>query len=578
MMDVMVRHPRANLRSRLLSQLLRGLFSVCLVFLVVAAGGWAQPATTPLEPQKGLDRVKAGGQEVGRRSVGIGEGFREVADDVRKAWLEDGQIKVVVVEADGAVDDFMRDSIERRIETAHNLGAEVIVLQIDTYGGLVTAALDISRFIKQQDDVHIVCFVENRAISAGAMIALACDEIVMEHASMIGDSGVISVGASGGMEPMGPTERAKAESPVLADFDDSARRNDYSPLLAAAFVATDRAVYYIENLETQERRFVGPAEYEQLVNGGRVSQEETDWQPVPDVPVPLDGPDTLLTLGAPTAEAIGLSTGTYRNVNDFAADRGVEVAAVLSPGWGERLVGFFSGMAVRGILMTVLFFGIYMSLSAPGTGAPEAVTVFAAALLFGVPWLTGFAEWYEVLLVMLGVGLLAVELFIIPGFGVAGITGLIAIVLGLALTFVGPLTAPGLPVGFGVDWSRFGYGLMTTLLGLIASILLWVWLSRFLPKLPFANRLILQDIEPSPEDAAAIAAHRAPWPEAGMIGWAVSDLRPGGTAKFSITPDPDDTANADVVSDRGFIPAGTKLAVVEVAGNRVIVRPTEGEG
>lgn len=568
-MGVMVRHPRANFRSRLL----RGLFSLCLASFVVAAGGWVQPATTPIEPQKGLGRVKLGGQEIGRGIVDIGEGFREVADDVRKAWLADGRIKAVVVEADGTVDEFMRDSIESRVETARNLGAEVVILQLDTYGGLVTAGLDISRFIKQQEDLYIVCFVENKAISAGAMIALACDEIVMEPASMIGDSGVIAASPTGGQQTLGETERAKAESPVLADFDDSARRNGYSPLLAEAFVATERAVYFVENLETGERRFVGPDGYKTLVNGGLFSHEKTDWQPVPGVPIPLDRPDTLLTLGAQAAEAVGLSTGTYRDVDDFAADRGVEIATVLSPGWGERLVGFFSGYAVRGLLMTVLFFGIYMSISTPGTGAAEALTVCAVVVLFGVPWLTGFAEWYEVLLVLFGVGLLAVEIFIIPGFGVAGIGGLIAILLGLALTFVGPLTTPGLPVGFGVDWSRFGYGLMTTLLGLIASILLWTWLSRFLPRLPYANRLILRDIEPTPEDAAAIAARNAPWPAAGAVGWAVSDLRPGGTAKFAITPDPDDTANADVVSDRGFIAAGTRLAVVEVAGNRVIVRP-----
>ena len=124
-----------------------------------------------------------------------------------------------------------------------------------------------------------------------------------------------------------------------------------------------------------------------------------------------------------------------------------------------------------------------------------------------------------------------------------------------------------------MDWSALGYGLMTTLLSLIASILLWVWLSRYLPHLPYANRLILQDVKPFPEDAAAIAARNAPWPQAGMTGWAVSDLRPGGTARFGITADPDDTANADVISDRGFISAGTRLAVVDTRNGRVVVRP-----
>ena len=133
---------------------------------------------------------------------------------------------------------------------------------------------------------------------------------------------------------------------------------------------------------------------------------------------------------------------------------------------------------------------------------------------------------------------------------------------------------PGLPIGFGVDWTSLGYGLITVFVGLCCSVLLWFWLGRYLPHLPYANRLILRDETLSPDEAMQRAARDAAWPLPGMTGTAVSDLRPGGTAKFAIAEsDPDDTANADVVSDRGFVAAGTRLAVVEVHGNRVVVRP-----
>jgi hypothetical protein len=132
-----------------------------------------------------------------------------------------------------------------------------------------------------------------------------------------------------------------------------------------------------------------------------------------------------------------------------------------------------------------------------------------------------------------------------------------------------------MPVGFGVNWAKLGYGMITVIAGLCCSILLWFWLSRFLPRLPYANRLILKDETPIQEVMRRAAD--AAWPAPGMLGTAVSDLRPGGTAKYAISEsDPDDTANADVVSDRGFVPAGTRLAVVEVHGNRVVVRPAEG--
>ena len=477
--------------------------------------------------------------------------------------------KAVVIVLDGTVDEFMLRSVRDRFAEARELGAEAVILRIDTYGGLVTAGLEISRFVKQQD-LPTLAFVDEKAISAGSMIALACDEIAMEPASMIGDSGVIAMApGGGGPQTLGETERAKAESPVLADFADSARRNGYSELLARSFVRADLVVYAVENTRTGERRMVDADGYERLVDGGPFASEETDWQPVPDVPVPLDDADSILTMTNLVAERVGLSVGTYDSPQEYAERNGMAVVATLTPGAGERLVGFLGGFAVRGLLMTVLLFSVYAAFSTPGTGVPEAVAAVAAMVVFGVPFLTGFAQWYEVLLVLIGFVLLAVELFVIPGFGIFGITGLLAIVLGFAGTFVAPILPRGLPAGFGVNWDDLLAGLLTAVLGMLASLGLWFWLSRYLDTLPFARGLVLGPDEPSEEEAARSAA----WPTVGTGGEAVTDLYPGGTARFAITDAPGDTANIDVVCDRGFVPAGTPVSVVEAAGNRIVVRP-----
>ncbi len=552
-------------RSPILLMLLATLMCVSL-----GAGLRSSVQDQPEGRRHGVERVRDGLAET---SAGMQEITDDISAELRRRWLEDGKVHVVVVEAQGEVDNFLRDSIQSRINTARNLGAEVVILKLDTYGGLVTAGLETSRFIKQQDDLYILCFVDEKAISAGAMIAMACDAIAMEPASQIGDSGVISVGA-GGAEQVDPTNRAKIESPVVADFLDSAERNGYSPLLAESFVRVGAEVFFVRNLETGERRFVDRETYERLTGASAFGDEQPAWADVPDVPVPLDGADSLLTLGELTAERVGLSIGTYPSVDVLAESMGWTIVTTLRPSAGEKLVGFLSNYAVRGALIMVLFLGIYMSLSHPGTGLPEVVSALCLAVLFGVPLLTGFAQWYEVLLVLVGVLLLAVELFLIPGFGVAGVTGIVSILLGLALTFVAPLAPAGLPVGFGVDWSQLGYGLLTVVISLACSVLLWFWLSRYLPKLPYAHRLILKDDVLPPDEALQRAAHAAAWPLPGMVGVAVSDLRPGGTAKFAISEgDPDDTANADVISDRGFVSAGTRLTVVDVAGNRVVVRP-----
>src|SRR5437867_10692464 len=148
----------------------------------------------------------------------------------------------VVITVDGPIDDYTRDKMFRRFAQARALGAGTVVLQIDTYGGLVTAGLDMSRFLKAQNDLHVIAYVHDKAISAGAMIALACDEIVMSPSATIGDAAPISVAPTGQMQGLGAAERAKAESPILADFRESAERNGYSPLLAEAMVAVGRVV------------------------------------------------------------------------------------------------------------------------------------------------------------------------------------------------------------------------------------------------------------------------------------------------------------------------------------------------
>ncbi len=399
--------------------------------------------------------------------------------------------KAVVIVAEGQVDNFYRDSIARRIAEAKTLGADAVILKINTYGGLVTAGLEISRNIKQSE-LPIYAYVDDKAISAGSMIALSCKAIAMEPASQIGDSGVIAMG-----QELEGTERAKAESPVLADFDDSARRRGYDPLLARSFVRTDVAVYAIRPIEGGDIEFVDADTYDARTTGDDATHED-----VPDVPVPLDDDQSLLTLGDDAAARVGLSVGTFGTVDDFAGSLGYRVVATLQPSGGEMAIGFLSSFAVRGILTTVLLLSLYASFNAPGTGFPEVIAVCTLGVLFGVPYLTGFAEWYEVLLVLFGLVLIAVEAFLIPGFGIFGITGLVSVVMGIGLSFVGPIFIPDMPTGFGVDWARFGQGILLTLVSFMVSLLLWMWLARFLPTLPFANDLLLKDAAPTAEEQA----------------------------------------------------------------------------
>jgi membrane-bound serine protease (ClpP class) len=469
--------------------------------------------------------------------------------------------KAAVVVIDGMIDDYNRNRLERRFAEAKQQGADVVILQINTYGGLVTAGLDISRFIKRQTDLHVVALVDEKAISAGAMIALSCDEIVMEPNTLIGDIGVIM---GGGQAIEGATERAKAESVVLTELRNSAETNGYASEVLLSFTQLSRAVYALQN-EAGERKFVASEdEYKKA--------KEAGWRDIPGVDVPLDGPDTLLTLSDITAEKIGISKGTFRDAEAFAASRGYTIVSTLSPGLGERFVEFLSGGLVRGLVVAVLFFTLYGAIKLPGTGVMETLVVCSLALLLVVPYMTGYAQWYEILLVLVGIVLIALEIFVIPGFGVAGISGIAALLLGLTLTFLPPLWSPGLPAFMGIDMTGIRNALGAVVGGLVGGVVLCIAFGRYLPSLPYFNRLVLTTTTGSqvaiapgvPNDVVA-------FPKLGATGTSLTDLRPGGTAKFD--DDLGQSQTVDVVSDRGFVSAGQSLVVAEVHGNRVVVRP-----
>src|SRR5690349_11381612 len=116
--------------------------------------------------------------------------------------------RAAVIVIDGVIDAHTHDTLVRRFRDARAAGAQIVILKLNTPGGLVSPALDISSFIRSQSDVHTIAFVQNRALSAGIMIGLSCDELAMAPGSLIGDSAPIAISPTGGLETLGQTERA----------------------------------------------------------------------------------------------------------------------------------------------------------------------------------------------------------------------------------------------------------------------------------------------------------------------------------------------------------------------------------
>jgi membrane-bound serine protease (ClpP class) len=294
----------------------------------------------------------------------------------------------------------------------------------------------------------------------------------------------------------------------------------------------------------------------------------------------VDDESTLLTVSDSTAARIGISRGTVNSVESLAGQQSLSIITRFETTAGESLLAMLNGSALRGILSIVFMVALYTSFSHPGTGLPEVGAMISGAILFGVPLVTGYAGWLEVALILIGIALLAVELFVLPGFGVAGIAGIVLVLGGLVLTFV-PSEAPALPGGSPSVVPQLQQtkdalleGFSVVAIGAVVSILLWLWLARFLPSIPYMNRLVLTTTVGSTpeagEDAGRVAMESA-WPAVGTSGVASTDLRPGGVGRF-FDPIINDNRNTDVICDAGFVRAGEGIVVRAHEGPVVVVR------
>jgi membrane-bound serine protease (ClpP class) len=504
---------------------------------------------------------------IGILVLAVGAAFTQAAPTTQPVSSSLGLPELAaVIPIRGEINDYSRDAFNRRLAKARAMGATVIIVQLDTPGGLVSSALDLSRTIRGLRDVRTIAFIDNKAYSAGAMIALACNEIVMVPNAVLGDCAPITINNSGDM-----VGAAKAISPVLDDFRDSAQQNGYDPLLVEAMVKLEPVVYLIEN-DAGQKRAVEEQEYKLLTGNGT-------WKAVPGIRQPIDGADTLLTVSTQNAIALGLAKGEVANLASLANSRNLNIVGTLDTGIGETVIDILNSGVVRFILLSVFLTALYAALHAPGHGMAEAIALVSLACLITVPMLTGYAQWWELVAIIIGIALLAVEVFVIPGFGITGIIGLATIFIGFIMTFVAP--EPGRsPISLpstSISWDGVREGLAVTLAGLVASVFLCIWLRRYLPSMPYFKNLILTTTVGS-TDAAMVGSltnidPMSEAPAVGSRGKAVTDLRPSGNAEFL------DAAGGShivaVVSDSGFVSRGSPLIVREATGNRVVVRPGE---
>jgi membrane-bound serine protease (ClpP class) len=523
---------------------------------------------------------------------------------------------VAVLTVHGAIDGITLRSLERRVRQARADGADAIVFDIDTPGGALDATLDICHLIRTEAPANTVAWINPKAYSAGTIIALACREIVVAPASAFGDAAPIS--------PFGPiptAERAKVESPLLAEVIHSARANHYDEKLVEAFIGVGVELWMIENTNTGERAFVDRQEYDTLFGEDPPAQltpvapppgmqtpppvrpwfmpsETTGAEPIdPELirqqieleqsrPSPRDqltaadrdewtlvrqvvSNDRLLVLKPPQAVEYGLAAARVANDDQLKAYFGAQTLERYPATWSESLAQFLINPIVRGVLLVIFVICLLVELAAPGLGVFGATAGLSLLIVIGAPWLAGMAQWWEILLIVVGLGLIAMELFIIPGFGVPGVGGAACVLVGLVGTFVSDdLTTPA-------GRSDLVAGLTATFTALLAAgIASWL-LFRQIETLPVLGRFILKAQVGQPQGGAtggpglleAIGGGEQPL-ETGSVGVAETDLRPAGRADI-------DGRLVDVKSVGAYIDRGTRVRVVSVG--RFVIEVEEAE-
>lgn len=419
------------------------------------------------------------------------------------------------------IDNTTRIYLRNGLTEAQKLGADAVLLHLNTYGGLLEAA-DSMRTAILYNKIPVYVFIDNNAASAGALISIACEKIFMRKGANIGAATVVN--QTGAALPdkyqsyMRSMIRSTAEAhgkDTIIHGNDTTYKWKRDPLIAEAMV--------------DERVVVS-----NLIDTGKVltftADEAVIWGYCDGI---AETPDEVIT--------------KYLGYNDYEIKK-------YEPSWYDNLKGFLMSPVLQSLLIIIIIGGIYFEMQTPGLGFPSAAAVVAAILYFAPLYLDGLAQNWEILIFVLGLILIIAEIFVIPGFGIAGISGIIFLVAGLTLSLLN-----NTDFNFeGVSTKEVGEASLTVLFGLGLGFTLMLWLSNKIGTKGLFRKVALhKDLEESHSSPSLVSL-------IGKEGIAFTVLRPSGKVMI-------DNELYDGVSDLGFIEKGTKVKVVRFENAQVYV-------
>ena len=400
--------------------------------------------------------------------------------------------------------------MQKAFEEAEEWEADLILLHMNTYGGMVIHA-DSMRTKILNSDIPVWVFIDNNAASAGALISIACDSIYMRKGANIGAATVVN--------QTGEAMPDKYQSYMRSTMRSTAEAKGRNPDIAQAMV--DESI-----------------KVDGVSDSGKV-----------------------LTFTASEAMTHGFCEGMHESVKEVLEENGFpeyEQKTFVVTGL-ETFIGWMVNPAVSGILIMIIIGGIYFELQTPGVGFPIAAAILAALLYFTPLYLEGLAENWEVILFLVGIVLLAVEIFVLPGFGVAGVAGAAFIMASLILSLVGN-------VGFDFEFTMpqeimtaFFTVMLSSVLGFFGSL----YLAKKLLSTSMLSSMVLASVQKREEGFVGVDSKDAEL--VGKEGVAFTVLRPSGKVQI-------DNEIYDATALMGFIEKGDEIVVTKYETAQLFVK------
>ena len=471
--------------------------------------------------------------------------------------------KVYVVEIHGEINPAMLAFVSRSVEKAKGEKATHVVFSIDTFGGRVDSALKITTVIGSVEPATTVAYVPFAAgapsffsadptkgvsWSAGALISLACKHIYMAPGTSIGAAAPVYQTPDGIV-----MAEEKVVSAVRAAAQALAEMNDHPKAIARAMVDSD--VELVEAIADDKHLAVTYDDFTEMQREADKTGKEITLGRT------ISPQGKLLTLTAKEAEQYGLSAGTVATIPELLSALGLKSPSVveMQQNPADSIIALLTSPTATTLLVVIALITLYLEITSPGFGLAGTVSIICFAIIFGSNFLLGRVGSVEILVFLTGVCMLMIELFLIPGFGVIGIAGILLIMASLVLSMQ-DFTIPQ----FSWQWDVLVKNLVSVVIGVTVSFVVIGLLMHYLSRVPVFNKLMLTTAQP-PEQGYTVQPADAAQTLLGARGMSTTTLRPSGKAQIG-------NKTLVVETDGEFVERGSQVEVIAVDGNRVIVR------